>query len=412
MEDQKLEMFFYKERWKELIDSCDAKGIDKTLLRKLCEPEYRVNLYDCIVMGKYKIYPPHVGRIPKDNGEYREVYINEDLDRVVLSQINAVYSELYKEKIHPYCVSYKRGIGVQKVILSVCDKLKKMDPSDCHGYKIDLQKYFDSVKIEYVNAALESLSTGSPLDAILKEYYNEDLVFDYMGELCEHYKSLAQGCAFGSFLANYVLYDIDNLICSMDVIYYRYSDDILIIGREADKAMNKLKELLEERSLKMNPKKVLKISVGDTFTFLGFDLVTDGKTIDLSKSSIAKIKAEVKSITEKYMKSSYCSTVRLCKAVKGIQYKLYEAIEKNGKSFGWAVYKLGICTNLSTIQMLDEYCKDHLKMVFTKKKNHTHNRRKCSNDMLRECGYKSLVLMYKALITDRAAYNTLVNQML
>ena len=44
--------------------------------------------------GKYEISPPHTAQIPKDNGEFRTVYVNEPMDRVVLGIANDLRFEL------------------------------------------------------------------------------------------------------------------------------------------------------------------------------------------------------------------------------------------------------------------------------------------------------------------------------
>ena len=76
-----LQKFFEKNRWEQAIDTGVGKGIDKGELRKLTSPETRVRLYQAIVSDNYEIAPPHIALIPKDNpGEFREVYINENIE--------------------------------------------------------------------------------------------------------------------------------------------------------------------------------------------------------------------------------------------------------------------------------------------------------------------------------------------
>ena len=81
-------------------------------------------------------------------------------------------------------------------------------------------------------------------------------MFDVDGNLVEHYGSLKQGCAVASFLANYVLRDIDAKLSKLDILYCRYSDDILMVGDDADKALRLLSEMLAVKGLKLNPKKL------------------------------------------------------------------------------------------------------------------------------------------------------------
>ena len=67
---------------------------------------------------------------------------------------------------------------------------------------------------------------------------------------------MRQGCAVAAFLADAVLFDIDQTISNLNVYYVRYSDDILIVGHEYETGYKILKTMLAEKELILNPKKV------------------------------------------------------------------------------------------------------------------------------------------------------------
>ena len=349
--DVKLKKFFEMSRWEAMLEKSYDKGIDMGLLRQLCEPQNRLQLLNAIESGNYSIAPPHIARIPKDNGEFREVYVNEPIDRIFLSLYNDVLFEMFGDRIHPACKSYQKGIGcpqtVKEISKQICEK-------GTNGYKVDLSKYFDTVRIEVIDAALDELDTCSPLDNIVREYYHNNLVFDADGNLVEHYGSLKQGCAVASFLANYVLRDID-AVCSKAVpIYARYSDDILIIGPRADKAMFYLQTMLEAKGLKLNPKKIEKLSKDKFFTFLGFNIC--GDKITFSKKSIKKFQNEIESRT---IKAKYGTT----KAINQVNKYLYEG---DGK-FGWSRYFIGTVNVNEDVDELNKFVVDCIKAVDTGK---------------------------------------------
>ena len=349
--DVKLSKFFEMSRWEAMLEKSYDKGIDMGLLRQLCEPQNRLQLLNAIESGNYSIAPPHIARIPKDNGEFREVYVNEPIDRIFLSLYNDILFEMFGDRIHPSCKSYQKGIGcpqtVKEISRHICEK-------GTDGYKVDLSKYFDTVRIEVIDAALDELDTGSTLDKIVREYYHNNLVFDADGNLVEHYGSLKQGCAVASFLANYVLRDIDAVCSKVVPIYARYSDDILIIGPRADKAMFYLESMLERKGLKLNPKKIEKLSKDKFFTFLGFNIC--GDNITFSKKSIKNFQNEIESRT---IKSRY-GTI---KAIKQVNKYLYEG---DGK-FGWSRYFLGTVNVKDDVDELNKFVVDCIKAVDTGK---------------------------------------------
>ena len=88
MTDIILQKFFEPERWEYAIDKGVGKDIDKAQLYQLTKPEVRAKIYEAIRDGRYEIAPPHTAQIPKDNGEFRTVYINEPIDRILLSIAN------------------------------------------------------------------------------------------------------------------------------------------------------------------------------------------------------------------------------------------------------------------------------------------------------------------------------------
>ena len=56
-------------------------------------------------------------------------------------------------------------------------------------------------------------------------------------------------------MADVLLYHIDSELSEMDGYYVRYSDDMLFIGPDYQKAMEVLVERLSAMEMKLNPKK-------------------------------------------------------------------------------------------------------------------------------------------------------------
>ena len=397
-EDIKMKLFCSKETWERGIEHGLNKRLQVPLLSAVSSPYGRALIVQAIEEKRYKIAPPTITEVPKANGKIREVFCNEPMDRLVLNMINDVYYQLYKSKIHPNCVAYQKGLGVSKIIRRVVDRL---ECGYC-GYKVDLTKYFDNVNKETLFKTLDELSTDSPLDKVVKDYYYDDTVV-IKGKMVERYKSLAQGCSLGTLLANLVLADIDELMSSFDIVYFRYSDDLLLIGKDADIALEVLEKELSLKGLSLNPSKIEKIDKDSEFTFLGCKV--HGKEIDISDDSVKRYKDKIREITKmrKGMKVKNRGTQR--KAIKEINYYLYEAFLKSSQNFGWMCYFGSICTTNKTMIMLDEFTKDRVKSMYTGKFNHTTNMHKTSNEQLKELGYKSLNHMYSLYKIDKDVFN-------
>lgn len=300
--DRLLYEMFRKERWEEMIAKADAKGINKTILRRMSTPSELKKIYYLIKTEQYEIAPPRKILIPKDKpGEFREVKANEAADRIILTLINDCIMDIFSDMIHPTSKAYQKGTGCQEVV-KACSNYISTYKYNVVGYKDDLTKFFDSLPIQFIDrlfdiweARLGCEYGTHPVINMIRKYYHSDWLFDVDGTFKEEYTSMKQGCALASAIANMCLYDIDEEMSKMCEFYVRYSDDLLLIGKNADKAQKRLKEMLNEYGLTLNPKKVEKLYKDKFFKFLGFNI--KGNTITLSSSRVKSLQKEITSRT-------------------------------------------------------------------------------------------------------------------
>lgn len=159
-----LEQMF-KRNWKEDLEESYDKGlIDVSEL--LVSPEARSKVYTAIKNGTYQIMPPREQKIPKDNGDFRIVYICSDIDRVVLRVVNNLLFETCPEFIHKTCKSYQKGLSTQKTVKEVVRNIQSMNTKTI-GIKVDLSKYFDSVPIRLLIRFLTELKINSASQKLL-----------------------------------------------------------------------------------------------------------------------------------------------------------------------------------------------------------------------------------------------------
>lgn len=420
MQDILLQKFFEMERWEQALETGVDKHIDKGELRKLCSPEIRIAMYNAIVSDNYEIAPPHQVQIPKDNGDMRIVYVNENIDRIFLSIVNNLFFEVFPEFIHNACKSYQSGIGCGKIVQEVSRQMVKTD-NEKVGAKLDLSKYFDSVPIKYVDEIFDRMEDKvgkSKIIDIVRRYYHTDLCFDFNGNLIEHFQSLKQGCAVASFLADAVLYHLDDTVSKLNVYYVRYSDDLLIIGTGWEVAFKIIQNMLSEMKMTLNPKKVEIVYKDKWVKFLGFNI--KGNQITLSKNRIKSFQKEIEKRTIKSPKNT------LKRAINQVNSYLY----KGDGTYSWATSVLPIINVEKDIETLNQFVMDALRACATGKKkigglgsvndrkdytvlrgtgkNVTANRRKTPKEI---DGYLSIACMRNAILTRHAVYETLVRSM-
>lgn len=415
-----LKKFFEKERWENALEVGVSKGIDKGELKKLTSPEVRVAMYNAIITDNYEIAPPHQAEIPKDNGDTRIVYVNENIDRIFLSIANNLFFELFPEFVHKSCKSYQSGIGCGKIVQEVSRQVVNTT-SNVVGFKADLTKYFDTVPLKYIDEIFDKMEMKigkSKIIDIVRKYYHTDLCFDTNGNLIEHYQSLKQGCAVASFLADAVLYHIDEVISILPGYYVRYSDDLMYIGNEYGTAFQLVKTMLENMEMTLNPKKVEQIYKDKWVKFLGFNI--KGNQITLSKSRVKTFQKEIEQRTIKQREIS------MRRAINQVNNYLYKG---DGK-YSWATLVLPIVNVEKDIETLNAFVMDAIRSCVTNKKkigglgsvndksdytilrgvgkNVTANRNKTEKEI---DGFFTLGCMQNALQTSRSVYETLVRMM-
>ena len=352
-----LEKMFQRD-WKLDLEKSHDKGLID-ISEYLVSPEARAKVYSAIKDGTYQIMPPREQLIPKDNGDFRTVYICSDIDRVVLRVINNLLFELCPNMIHKSCKSYQKGLSTQKTVKGVLEHISKVK-SNTVGIKVDLTKYFDSVPIGFIDKAFDEVEKNlgkSKVIDLLRKFYHQDLCINLDGNLVKHFFSLGQGVATASWLANAILYNIDEEMSKFNVYYVRYSDDLLLIGNDWQKAELKLRKLLAEKELVLNPKKVEVLKKDKFFKFLGFSI--RGNEISISKERLKNFQKEIEDRTIK-------SNFSYQKAINQVMKYLYGDMKENG--YSWSTACLTTINVKEDIQTMNNFVMDCLRAVKTGKK--------------------------------------------
>jgi hypothetical protein len=357
MEDRLLSMVFEHSRWEKAVEKGCMKDINPTILRWVCNPQTRLDFYYRVINGKYEVNVFHIAEIPKDDGTMREVYVAEPFDRIFLSIVNDVLMELFRDTmISKHCRSCLSGTGCQEIVQDTSKeivRLNKQLPNKEVILKVDLRKYFDTVKIEYIDAVFDRIEMElgfeirtEPIINVLRKLYHRNLVFTKDNELIEHYGSLMQGCSISGFLADVILYEVDELMAKEFKYFVRYSDDMLVVDSDIDKAKAILDRELPKYGVQLHPKKCERHTANDFVTFLGFKI--RGSQITLSKNRVKKLQKEIVSrtlnkpnITERQAKQN-----------------VLKFLYGNADGFSWATACLGTVNIEADLIEIDNFIKD------------------------------------------------------
>lgn len=373
-----LEMMFQHETWVNAMDKANEKGINLTTLKQLATPQVRVRLYQMIVSEQFEIAPSRMAQIPKDTpGEMRTVFICEDSDRILLSIINDCLFNLFPDMVHPQCKSYRSNESCGKTVQEVSREMVKLNKITHHrhiGNRYDFTKYFDQIDLNAILNVFDELErrlgfekNTEPVLNLLRKFYKSNLVFNLDGDLTEMYMGLRQGVATASFLADVILYELDDFMYKKYKYYWRYSDDLICLAENTSEITNDINKIICKYGVKLNNKKTKELYCDEFFKFLGFDLC--GDKITLSGRRAKKFAKEI------YSRTIAKPNITPNQAKANVKQFLYG----NGDGYSWATATFSALQNCDEdINVLNNYVMDALRLCEIR---HNYNQKRKENGL-------------------------------
>ena len=336
----------------------------------------------------------------------RIVYLFPVKERLLLGVLYRILSDYYKDKLSANCFSYKKGVSTITAVQYIREN--KLD-SNLYGVKLDISSYFNSVSKERTTEMISEVFEGeqnSDVHYLIKSLYGISTVTWKASEIHED-MGLIPGTSVASFFANYCLHEIDDYFKDTEVLYARYSDDIILFAdsRESvDKNLDIISCKLRNYGLSINPRKYRYFEPDDTIDFLG--LKFDNNEIDISINSKNKLTGKIKhacKVGRKKVESGEDVDKVVSSIIRAFNYRLYKCYIEDKSKYGWGYYAFRYITTNKTLLDIDFYMRDRLRYVFTGKNNKA-NIRKAPNKKLEELGYVSLVYMYSLFKIDFDLY--------
>jgi RNA-directed DNA polymerase len=178
----------------------------------------------------------------------------------------------------------------------------------------DLKSYFDTIpKDRLLNRVRERVSDSRVLGLV--ESFLEQGVMDGLS-LWTPEQGTPQGAVISPLLANLYLNPLDHLMAQAGIAMIRYADDFVILCRsraEADQALAKVQQWVEENGLTLHPTKTKIVDARtDGFDFLGYTF--RGNLRLPRKKSLAKLKETLRAKTVRTNGNSLPCIVRALNA--------------------------------------------------------------------------------------------------
>lgn len=261
-----------------------------------------------------------------------------------------------------------------------------------YSYKVDISNYFNSVPAENAAKMLGDVLTDDPETArCLTDLLMDRRVIDE-GKIISEEKGVMAGTPFAVFLANLYLSDMDRAFAEKGILYARYSDDIIVFAKteeERDVCADRIRELLSEKGLSVNPSKEVKTAPGEMWTFLGISYqngVTDISAVSKDKLK-AKIRRKARSLKRWQARKGASGPQTVRAFLRAMNRKFFDC--EVSSELTWTRWYFPLISTDRSLQEIDHYVQDWARYLASGR--HSAKKFDFRYTDLKENGYESLV---------------------
>jgi RNA-directed DNA polymerase len=247
--------------------------------------------------GKYQ--PHAVKRVwiaKPGSTEKRPLGIPTVRDRVVQTALLSVLEPIFDITFSEHSYGFRKGRGCHHALERV-EKL--LDAGYTYVVDADLKGYFDTIPKDRLLSRVEARVSDRGILGLVEQFLDQGVMEDLKEFTPE--KGTPQGAVISPLLANLYLNPLDHLMSDSGFAMTRYADDFVILCRnreEADLALVKIKQWVEENGLLLHPTKTKIVdSRTEGFDFLGYTF--RGRLRLPRKKSMDKLKETVRSKTKR-----------------------------------------------------------------------------------------------------------------
>ena len=295
----------------------------------------------------------------------------------------------YDDSFAPNCYAFRRGKKASDAIFHINRAIggRKM-----WAYKLDIHDYFNSISIEILLPMLAEMMAGDPPLYRFFENMLTDNRAIFKGETILEHHGVMAGTPTSPFLADVYLKDVDRYFHEANVVYARYSDDIILFAPDFEtlgEYKNRMAEFLHQYRLEINPDKEKIYSPDEAFEFLGFKC--HAHDIDISEATKKKMKGKIKRAAKSLMRWSNMKHIEPEKAMKGLinhfNRKFFES--DDNEILTWSRWFFPVINKTDGLKEIDHYLQQNIRFLTTGK--HGKANYKTDYAKLKQLGYRSLV---------------------
>lgn len=342
---------------------------------------------------------PSKKEINKDGAKKKRVVYSYPEDFSVVLKMIAFQLYEYDNVFAKNCYAFRRHFGVKDAIMRI---RKTANIADKYCLKVDISNYFNSIDVEFLLDKLQFMKEdNNDLLRLFTQLLQADVAMED-GKLITEKRGAMAGTPVSPFFANVYLAEVDRYFEEKGVLYFRYSDDILLFAESLEELRQWQQELFDQitkHHLSLNQEKVQISAPGETWDFLGLSYV-DGR-VDLSHHTKVKIKKKIKRKAEalrRWARKKGLTGEHAAKGfIKAMNHKFF-ALDK-GTEFTWSRWFFPNLTTDNGLKEIDAYMQQYIRYCVTGK--HNKGNYKITYEQMKVWGYRNLVHeYYRKDITD------------
>lgn len=295
----------------------------------------------------------------------------------------------YDDCFAPNCYAFRRGFKAHDAIRSINKAIRNQA---VWAYKLDIHNYFNSIPIERLLPLLADILADDPLLYRFFETMLTDNRAIYNGQIIEEAHGVMAGTPTSPFLADVYLNEIDHHFADSNIVYARYSDDIILFANDKEtleKHRVTLLHFMEQYHLEINHDKEKIFTPDEAYEFLGF--MCHGRNIDISEATRQKMKGKIKRKARSLMRWRGKYDIKAEYAMKGLinyfNHKCFESDEPD--TLNWSRWFFPIINQTEGLKEIDHYLQQNIRFLSTGK--HTKTNYRVDYEKLKTLGYRSLV---------------------
>jgi RNA-directed DNA polymerase len=272
-----------------------AAGIDRMTI-SMYEKNLTENLSSLmreLKRGLYQPVPLRRVHIEKGEGKTRPLGIPTVKCRIAQEVLRRLINPTFESRFHDNSFGFRMGRNCHQAVKRVLQDAEQ-------GYRyvvdIDIKGFFDNIPQNLIMESVAARIADGNILNLIEKLLNSGVMEN--GKITPTTKGTPQGGVISPLLANITLDHLDWFLDEQGLKFVRYADDFVILCKtetEAKKALELVRNFLDEMKLEMSPEKTKISHFSKGFDFLGFTIKS--RSIQMRAKSKEKFKNSIREIT-------------------------------------------------------------------------------------------------------------------